>query len=135
MPDMLVITPDSMSERIDVILGSCLAEDGNIFNGVLHDYAINTKLLEPFRSEVRAMIDLLPTEFLLEDGGGWSFLNLCQTKDGVLWTGLHLQCERLFILALALGYALPLAGTRDFWKVLPGGLPYVQFTLRSATDA
>ena len=65
-----------------------------------------------------------PEEFGEDTGGGWSFLNSCNDRSGRQWTGLHLTMEQLWCLGIAVGrarYTLP----RDFWEVLPGGMPYL----------
>jgi len=58
-------------------------------------------------------------------GGGWSFLNLCSTKDEKQWTGLHERMEQLICLGMAIGkvsYCCP----REMWPSLLGGMPYVR---------
>jgi hypothetical protein len=69
------------------------------------------------------LLNELPSSFKKDIGGGWSFLQACETKDGVQW-GEHRNMEQLFVLGMALGkvrYCLP----RDLWQVLPGGMPYL----------
>lgn len=86
--------------------------------------------LETKRNLVRSWFDELPPEFLVgipTGGGGWSFLNLCNRSDGSQWTGLHSTMQEFCAMAIGLGlghWLLP----RDVWDMLPGGMPYVQFT-------
>ena len=80
--------------------------------------------LETHRAQVTAWLTLLPYQFHKSGGGGWSFLNACNDRDGVQWTGFHVRMDQLFTLGIALGlvdWQLP----RDMWGMLPGGMPYV----------
>jgi hypothetical protein len=99
-----------------------------IWTGVMNTFAFDRAKLEAHRDTIKAMIATLPEEFLAEKGGGWSFLNLCTAKDGTLWTGMHMVCDHLIALAGGLkiaAFVMP----RELWSALPGGMPYVQFTL------
>jgi hypothetical protein len=70
------------------------------------------------------MLLQLPDSFQKDSGGGYSFLEACNNKDGNQWTGLHLRMEQLFSLGIAteqVSYCLP----RENWSILPGGMPYL----------
>ena len=70
------------------------------------------------------MIDCLPDAFKTTGGGGWSFMNMCVDKEDVQWTDFHQTIDELVCLGLSiekLSYLMP----REFWKVLPGGMPYL----------
>lgn len=107
-----------------------------VVEGVTHTVALNPGPLQRNREDIRSMLDQLRLEFrdrrdVLEGaGGGWSFLNLCDRRDGTQWTDLHLRMEELVILGEAAGYVqcrIP----REMWRLLPGGMPYYVVDLRS----
>lgn len=116
------------AERVAAIFIACMDEFGTAdaipVEGVVHNVAFDGKLLETYRDEVAAMLDQLPDEFKTTGGGGWSFLNACNDRDGEQWTGLHLRMEQLFCLGIALGMAHYLT-PRDMWDIFPGGMPYL----------
>lgn len=95
--------------------------------GIVTNVGFHPGRLAKQEDAVKAFIaDLNPT-FMADVGGGWSFLNLCMTKDDVHW-GEQKQCEMLMLLAIGLGYAYMPIADRKMWAVLPGGVPYVAFT-------
>ena len=97
-------------------------------DGVQYSYVFSPELLEEKREDVKSMLSQLKPAFFMNSGGGWSFLNLCETKDDELWTGSHMFCDVLYCLANALGMArfcLP----RQYWSSLRGGMPYIQINL------
>lgn len=99
--------------------GQRVVEVGGIVQTVVFDVAS----LERNSQGVREMLKQLPSEFFSDSGGGWSFLNMCVTKDGVQW-GEHPDMEQLMMLGIGLGYvSMPLP--REMWAVLPGGMPYI----------
>lgn len=92
--------------------------------GVINTFGLHPERLQSHKDEVENMLRELPLEFRENEGGGWSFLNACNTKDGEQWTGLHQRMDQLFSLGIGLGMAkfqLP----RDVWEALPGGMPYI----------
>ena len=102
--------------------------DAIIVEGVVNTYAFHPVRLESHRNDLIAMIGDLPIEFLPADqggGGGWSFLNLCMTKDNVQWTSFHLVQERFMCMCAGLGMAKIIP--REMWQFLPGNVPYVTF--------
>lgn len=122
--------------RVEALLNECLCDagSGDVIKAVLHDYEVDRSRAQGHRAEIVGMLDQLPDQFMDNGGGGWSFLNLCEDKDGRLWTGLHWTCEKLCVLADALGlliYPFP----REVWSALPGNLPYVQFKRSSFAEA
>jgi len=56
-----------------------------------------------------------------------SFLNFCQTKDGVQW-GEHKDCQNLLTLAMGLGF-MEYCLSRKMWGAFPSGLPYISINL------
>jgi hypothetical protein len=125
------------SQRVRDIVGDCLVETpegetlpiNTVFvEGILHTYAFRPDKLIEHHAEVRGMLELLPDAFRVEVGGGWSFLNACDDRNGVQWTGEHWCMEMLFCLGIGMGLAKWLL-PKDMWSALPGGMPYVGITL------
>lgn len=125
-----------LAERVEKVLLDCLFKDEEIQDGkppadaviaegVISKYAFHPQRLAAHKDDIAELCNELPDDFQKSKGGGWSFLNLCQTKDGVQW-GEHRNCEQLVALAVATGqgsYPMP----REMWSILPGSMPYVQF--------
>lgn len=91
--------------------------------GILNDFGFHPTRLESHREDIQEMINQLHIEFK----EGWSFLNLCIDKNGNHW-GEHPDCEKLTVLAIALGlaeYKMP----KQYWHMLPGGMPYISFNI------
>lgn len=92
-------------------------------NGIMHNIGFHKERLESHRDEVKAMLAELPLVFQPGGGGGYSFLQMCMTKDDEQWTSLHRVMEELCVLAIGLKLgAFPMP--RELWHVLPGGMPY-----------
>lgn len=109
------------AENVERLFGECLSDDGEPVEGIMARVVLNTSGRE---DEIGEMLAELPDEFQVKGGGGWSFLNACQTKAGEQWTGMHSTMDKLFMLGIAAGKAKWLL-PRDMWGVLPGGVPYV----------
>lgn len=116
------------AKRIEEIFRDSLFRDGEdtkdhvIAEGVTCKVGFHPGRLEVHRGEVQGFLNALPPLFT----DGWSFLNACVTRDGDQW-GEHRNVEQL----LQLGIALKLASwcaPREMWRILPGGMPYVQVT-------
>ena len=100
-----------------------------IIEGITCKFGFHPKKLELHKERIIAMLSELPTQFRQNSGGGWSFLNACNTKDGEQWTGLHQRMEQLFVLGMGIGkakYVMP----RKMWNSLPGGMPYIVIYIR-----
>jgi len=96
----------------------------NHVQGIMASFSFNRERLESHREEIRSMLMQLPTEFTESGGGGWSFLNACNRKDGTQWTGMQYMMEGLFIMGIGLGlckFLMP----REMWNIFPGGMPYI----------
>ena len=91
--------------------------------GIVTNVGFNPERLLSHLKEVRELVDQLPEEFL---NNGWSFLNLPTTRTGEQW-GEQRNAEQLYLLAAGLGIATFLL-PREMWKVLPGSVPYINFT-------
>lgn len=97
-----------------------------VVEGIVHTVGLHPERLESKREEVKAMLSELPDQFFASKGGGWTFLNLGETKAGEHWTGLQQIMEQLCMLAIGLKlgeWCVP----RSVWPALPGGVPYVVF--------
>ncbi len=108
----------------------CLFEEGE--NTENHKLAEGLKLKVGFHPErlkeaepiITELLDELPDNFKIKNGGGWSFINMCQDKHGNQWCDLHETMDKLVVLGIAiekLSYLMP----RDVWSALPGGVPYI----------
>ena len=114
------------SERLDGVPGTLddLPEGSTHVEGVAGQYLFNEKRLERYRSEIIKWLNDLPDNFHKDKGGGWSFLNACNTRDGDLWTGFHERMDQLFAMAFGLKLAQFLM-PRNMWMMFPGGMPYI----------
>lgn len=118
-------------EAVEAVFLDCLLDDAGhegavIPEGIVHRFAFDPERLEVQRDEIEGWISELPSEFLADGAGGWSFLNLCNRADGEQWTSLHLRMEQFVAMAEGLGLASFLM-PREMWSVLPGGMPYIVF--------
>lgn len=116
-------------QAVDALLNACRAKEGDPgvpvkVEGVVRSLAFNPARISKHTAQISELLAELPDEFLLGKGGGWSFLNACNDRQGNLWTGEHRTMESLFCLGIAAGKAKWLM-PRDMWDVLPGGMPYV----------
>ncbi|WP_299076193.1 hypothetical protein [uncultured Paraglaciecola sp.] len=109
------------ANRVEELFSGSLSETGTVVEGLQGNYALD---IAGHEDEIKAMLSELPDEFHAKRGGGWSFLNACNTRDGEQWTGMHQTMEQLFVLGIAAGLAKWLM-PRDMWSAFPGGMPYV----------
>lgn len=126
------------SARVEEIFLDCLykpeemegLEEGEapegcvIVEGILSRFGLHPERLESHRAEVTEMLMNLPVGFRKSSGGGWSFLQGCQDRNDVQWTGFHMIVSQLFVLGMGLGlvsYLLP----REMWSAFPGSMPYL----------
>lgn len=118
--------------RINEILKNCLYKDDEIVNGkpivepiivegIIQAFGFNPNRIENYKKEIEFMLEDLNPNFK----NGWSFLNLCHDKNGNLWTGEHKTMEELMCLGMAIN-KISYCAPRDFWEVLPGGMPYIK---------
>ena len=119
------------AERVHEIFGDCLFREGEDTSthipgeGIMAlKFGYHPDRLEKHSEEIVAMLEELPDTFKKSGGGGMSFLNACEDKHGNQWTDIHNRMEQLFSLGNAIGkvtFTLP----REYWKHLPGGMPYI----------
>jgi len=122
-------------ENVNSVFTNCLFTEDETQDTVLISRALvvegvhlkvgyHPNRIQQNRENIISMLNCLPDSFKPEGGGGMSFLNMMEDKDGEQWTGLHQEMDKLVTLGLAtqkLGFLMP----REMWKVLPGGMPYV----------
>ena len=119
------ITATNMSELTSKAFMDCLFKEGEDttnyvkVEGLTCTFRLHPQRLEEKRELVTALLSKLPANYK----EGWTFLNLCTTKDGKQWADQRV-CEQLMVMAIGLGmmkYCMP----RTMWAILPGGVPYL----------
>ncbi len=101
-------------------------KDAILVEGVLGQIGFNPIRVEKHRETIRGFLNEMPKSFHKSNGGGMSFLNLCQDKHDRQWADAHESMNMLVCLGLATKMAKYLMG-REYWSSLPGGMPYVVF--------
>ncbi len=108
-----------------------IGEDGKpiilpiVVDGIINKFGLHPERIEIYKNEIIEILEQLPDPFRKSSGGGWSFLNACEDKEGNQW-GEHRHMEQLFCLGIAIDkveYQLP----REMWSALPGGVPYIVY--------
>jgi hypothetical protein len=97
--------------------------DAVIVEGVIRKFGFHPGRLLEKKEAIRELLRQLPDTFHKGKGEGWSFLALCEDREGRQW-GEHNRCEDLMCLGLAVNM-LEFCMKRDSWHLLPGGMPYV----------
>lgn len=117
------------SEAVHDLVKDCLFKEGEpkddpvIVEGITRTFGFHPDRIRRNAPAIAALLAELPSEFRMNSGGGWSFLQACVDRHGNQWAE-HPTMEELFVLGIASGQAnwlLP----RDMWSILPGGMPYV----------
>jgi hypothetical protein len=127
MANNITVTATNMSELTYNAFMDCLFNEGEDttnqvkVEGIVNKFGLHPQRLEEKRELVTDLLAELPAEFK----EGWSFLNLCTTKDGKQWTGMHCICEQLVVMAIGLGL-MEYCVQRELWAILPGGVPYLK---------
>ena len=123
------------AERVDRIFRDCLIGDRTgkyrEVEGVMMRARFSTDKLEEHHEMIAAMLACLPDNFREGRGGGWSFLNACEDRDGRQWTSLHETVDQLVVLGIGTG-AVRFSLDRELWGSMPGGMPY--FTITGLPD-
>lgn len=128
-------------QRVETVYQSCLITDKLldegiepvVVQGITNSFGFDKTALTSHRSDIVEMLMELPEEFHVSGGGGSSFLNACNNRNGELWTGLHQTMEHLVVLGIAIEvveYIFP----RDYWNKLPGGMPFFRFLDNKSSD-
>lgn len=119
--------------NIEKVILECLFKEGEnttphvIGIGVQAKMGFHPERLKANEENILSMLLQLPDAFMASRGGGYTFLNACETKDGEQWTGMHTEVDKLVILGAAIGrvvFTMP----REMWSALPGRMPY--FTVK-----
>lgn len=122
------------SENVHNVFMDCLfSEDEDTSNakiceGVMTKVGLHRGRLESHIPDVKSMLDDLPDSFKKTSGGGMSFLNMCEDKNGEQWTGMHQTMDELICLGIGID-KLSFLMEREMWNVLPGGMPYLVIDL------
>jgi len=101
-----------------------IPDDAILVEGITSYFGFNRAELDKQKQNIIDMLMELPLQFRQNNGGGWSFLQACDTKDGIQWTGIHAVMEALFVLGIAIGKCEFLL-ERSLWAALPGSMPYI----------
>ena len=83
----------------------------------------NPERLEAHKESIIDLLNQLPEGFQNDSGGGWSFLNACDTRNGGQWTGEQRVMEQLVCLGIGIKrvkFLMP----KENWDMFPGGMPY-----------
>lgn len=130
------------SKRVEEIMASCLFKDEELeegqpeyikAEGIAITAGFHPERLEAHKEEIIQLLNELPWQFMTPGGGGWSFLNTCNDKHGVQWTGLHEVMDKLFMLGIGIGKVKCLM-PRDMWDALPGGMPYYSIECKGSVE-
>lgn len=116
--NVMTIICDSFAGR-DADESKCI-----IAKCIMADYVFAPEKIEAYRADIDSMISQLPEPFYTSIGGGWSFLNFVENKNGEMWTDRHIVAESLLALGIAIG-KMAFCTPRETWDHLPGGMPYV----------
>ncbi len=120
------------ASNVEEVLVKCLFTDDEdtsnpvIARGIVQTYGFHPGRLEEEKQGIIEMLSQLPDQFMMDvpgGGGGWSFLQACQNKDGNQWADLHATMEKLVVLGIAVRrvkFLMP----REMWAMFPGGMPY-----------
>lgn len=108
----------------DELIGDGAPAGAVLVDGLVSKYGFHPDRLESHREDVREILKQMPDQFMKNGGGGWSFLNLCNTKDGVQW-GEHRDMESLCCLAIGLGMGE--WQMKSMAATMPGGMPFISF--------
>lgn len=95
-----------------------------IGHGVKYISVFNSERLKESESSISEMLDCLPDDFKKSGGGGWSFLNMCNDKNGIQWSDSHREMDMLVMIGNAAGklsFLLP----KEMWPAFPGKMPYI----------
>jgi hypothetical protein len=108
----------------------CLFEDGEptenhkIGEAVQMKVGFNPERLKGKETLIEELLNQLPNEFQKDGGGGMSFLQMCNDKNGNQWADMHKTMDELVALGTATG-KLSFLMPKEMWSALPGGMPYL----------
>lgn len=102
--------------------GESVPGDAVLSKGITTNVGFNPGRLEKNKALILELLKELPEEFFKGKGDGCSFLRMCVDKNEHQW-GNHRNMEELVHLGQAIGVIVCCMG-REFWRILPGGMPY-----------
>ena len=126
----------TLSEEVNEIVAGCLfkedelPENGEppegavIVKGIMRSFGFHPERLSDNKQRIAGILRQMPDMFHKQSGGGWSFLNLCETANGEHWAEQSTM-EELCVLAIGTDQGSFLMN--EFRETLPGGMPYVVF--------
>ncbi len=118
------------AEKVNETFLKCLFKDGEntenhiIGEGVMSKVGFNPERLKENEPLILEMLNDLPDSFKKDGGGGMSFVNMCQDKNGNQWADMHKTMDELVCLGNASG-KLNFLMPREMCSALPGGMPYI----------
>lgn len=138
--DLVLGEHSAMAKEVDALFRSCLFEEKELVNGeppadlppvyvtgIVLNVGFHPKRLEEARENVKNLIaQIVRDEFFKSKGAGWSFMCLCEDRQGSQWANQHRTAEQLLLMAIGLeeaGYCAP----KEMWVMFPGSVPYVWF--------
>lgn len=122
------------SENVNEVFRDCLFRDDEDTSNHLKVESVqmqigfNPERLKENEDNIISMLECLPETFKKTGGGGMTFLNMCEDREGNQWASLHRTMDELVALGIGvekISFCLP----RDMWSVLPGGMPYVRVNI------
>ena len=118
------------AQTVNDTFSECLFREGETTEKYIVGEAVKMKVgFHPERLKnkellIEKMLKDLPDDFQKDGGGGMSFLNMCNNKEGIQWTGFHQTMDQLVALGIATG-KLSFLIPKEMWGILPGGMPYL----------
>src|SRR5258708_3941915 len=94
------------TEAVQDLMRECMFTEGEptdnpiTAQGVVLNVGFHRERLEAAKPKIKELLAELPEQFHQETGGGWSFLNACETKEGIQW-GEHRDIDALLCLGIA----------------------------------
>jgi hypothetical protein len=124
------------SDNVQLVFHDCLFANGeDAYLKILHTQGVKTHAkfnigkLEKHKADIESMLQQLHRGFRQNSvAQGASFLQFCITKNEVIWTDLHVVCDYLLCLGLAI-QKVQFLTPRMWWPDLPGGVPLIQILI------
>lgn len=94
-----------------------------IAEGIMMKVGFHPERLKENEENIYSMLNGLSDDFKESGGGGMSFLNACNDKEGNQWADLHRTMEELVVMGIAIG-KVRFQFAKEMWSMFPGGMPY-----------
>lgn len=127
---LMVMKTELNADNVHAIFMECLFKQGEptanyvLAHGVILKVGFHPERLKEREQKISEMLSALSDDFKKSEGGGMSFLNMCNDSSGVQWADLHQTMDELVCLGIAsnkLSFLMP----REMWEIMPGGVPYI----------